>query len=118
MFNFITSNTNRIPMTENPAPAVRFLSIRLSEDEYKEVYGHLQQSACRSLTEYVKKVLTNKPVTVKIRDQSREDLLQQLVLIKTRLETLIDKGQNGQSLQNEIIDIKQSIREIADKCSQ
>ena len=106
-------------MTENPTPAVRFLSIRLSEDEYKEVYGHLQQSACRSLTEYVKKVLTNKPVTIKVRDQSREDVLQQLVVIKTRLETLIDKNseQDGQGLQKEITEIKQSIREIADRCA-
>jgi hypothetical protein len=99
--------------------STRFLSIRLSPEEYSEVYQHLQQSTCRSLTEYVKKVLTNKPVTVKVRDQSREEILQQLTLIKTRLETLIDKispADAGQLLR-EVADIKSTIRQIAEKCS-
>lgn len=106
-------------MTDSQTTTTRFLSIRLSPDEYQEVYQHLQQSTCRSLTEYVKKVLTNKPVTVKVRDQSKEDILQQLALVKSRLETLIDKLPAGNSdhLVKEVTDIKSSIREIADKCS-
>jgi hypothetical protein len=104
-------------MTENPS--TRFVSIRLSPDEFKDVYQHLQESTCRSLTEYAKKLLTNKPVIVKVRDQSREDVLQQLTLIKTRLDNLLDsvepEKQNG--LQGEIAEIKTAIRQIAEKCS-
>ena len=104
-------------MTGNPS--TRFLSIRLSTEEFDEVYQHLQQSTCRSLTEYVKKVLTQKPVTVKVRDQTREDVLQQLILIKSRLEALLEKvvPHDMPSLQHEITEIKSSIRQIADKCS-
>ena len=108
-----------IPMTDSSTTTTRFLSIRLSTEEYAEVYQHLQQSTCRSLTEYVKKVLTNKPVTVKVRDQSREEILQQLTLIKSRLETLVDKAApaNAENLLREVADIKSSIRQIAEKCS-
>lgn len=97
----------------------RFLSIRLSPEEYAEVYQHLQQSTCRSLTEYVKKVLTNKPVTFKVRDQSREDILHQLTLIKSRLEALVDKASPADAAQllQEAADIKSTIRQIAEKCS-
>ena len=104
-------------MTGNPS--TRFLSIRLSTEEFDEVYQHLQQSTCRSLTEYVKKVLTQKPVTVKVRDQTREDVLQQLIQIKSRLEALLEKTvpHDMPSLQHEITEIKSSIRQIADKCS-
>jgi hypothetical protein len=104
-------------MTENPS--TRFVSIRLSPDEFKDVYQHLQDSTCRSLTEYAKKLLTNKPVLVKVRDQSREDVLQQLILIKTRLDSLLDKAtpQEQESLQGEISEIKSAIRQIAEKCS-
>jgi hypothetical protein len=104
-------------MTDNPT--TRFLSIRLSADEYKEVYQHLQQSTCRSLTEYVKKVLTSKPVTVKVRDQSREEILQQLILIKSRLEALVEKAapSDAEQLLREVTEIKSSIRQIAEKCS-
>ena len=105
-------------MTENPS--TRFVSIRLSPDEFKDVYRYLQESTCRSLTEYAKKLLTNKPVIVKVRDQSREDVLQQLTLIKTRLDNLLDnvesEKQNG--LQGDIDEIKSAIRQIAEKCSQ
>ena len=106
-------------MTDSSTTTTRFLSIRLSADEYAEVYQHLQQSTCRSLTEYVKKVLTNKPVTVKVRDQSREDILQQLTLIKSRLETLVDKTApaDSEQLLREVAEIKSSIRQIAEKCS-
>ena len=72
-------------------PSTRFLSIRLSPEEFDEVYRQLQKTTCRSLTEYAKKLLTNKPITVKVRDQTREDMLQQLGLIKSRLDTLIGK---------------------------
>lgn len=97
----------------------RFLSIRLSPEEYAEVYQHLQQSTCRSLTEYVKKVLTNKPVTFKVRDQSREEILHQLTLIKSRLEALVDKTSPADAahLLPEVADIKSTIRQIAEKCS-
>ncbi|HXB07141.1 MAG TPA: hypothetical protein VNW04_08495 [Puia sp.] len=100
--------------------AKRFLSIRLSADELQEVYDHQHQSTCRSLTEYVKKVLIGKPVTVKVRDESKEDTLEQLVAIKNRLDTLVDKAEpslNG-TLLGEIAEIKSSIRRIAESCSQ
>jgi hypothetical protein len=107
-----------IPMTDS-STTTRFLSIRLSTEEYAEVYQHLQQSTCRSLTEYVKKVLTSKPVTVKVRDQSREEILQQLTLIKSRLETIVDKSApaDAEHLLREVADIKSYIRQIAEKCS-
>jgi len=97
----------------------RFLSIRLSADELQEVYNHQHQSTCRSLTEYVKKVLTAKPVTVKVRDEAKEDTLQQLIAIKSRLDALAERTEpavNG-SLLGEIADIKLSIRKIAESCS-
>ena len=99
--------------------AKRFLSIRLTAEELQEVYSHQHQSTCRSLTEYVKKVLTAKPVTVKVRDEAKEDTLQQLIAIKNRLDQLAEKTDppvNG-SLVGEIADIKTSIRKIAEACT-
>jgi hypothetical protein len=99
--------------------AKRFLSVRLSADELQEVYNYQHQSTCRSLTEYVKKVLTSKPITVKVRDESKEDTLQQLIAIKNRLDDLAEKNEpvtNG-ALLGEIADIKVSIRKIAESCS-
>ena|ERR1700748_3395118 len=95
----------------------RFLSIRLSPEELDEIYRHQQQSTCRSLTGYVKKVLTGKPVTVKVRDQSRDEILQQLVDIKKQLDTLAERHDRyADDLLNEIKEVKSYIRQIAEKC--
>jgi hypothetical protein len=79
-------------MKVNTTPK-RFLSVRLTSEELEEVKQHSQTSACRSLTEYVKKVLTKKPVTVKVRNQSQDDLLAVYIGIKNRLDELEEEAQ-------------------------
>lgn len=99
--------------------AKRFLSIRLSQDEFEKVRHHLQQSTCRSQTEYVRKVLTNQPVTIKVRDQAREDILHELGVIKSLLKRLPVSGATVDAdVLNLIREIKLTFREIEKKCSQ
>ena len=69
----------------------RFISIRLTEAEFQKVQRLIASSACQSQTEYVKKVLTNRPVVMKVRDQSKDDLLECLINVKTRLHLIEDK---------------------------
>jgi hypothetical protein len=92
----------------------RFLSIRLSQEEFKEVYRQCENSTCRSLTEYAKKVLTKKPVTVKIRNQSQDDLLQVMIGIKNRLDQLTARAEelNAGNLRSELAEIKSITRQI------
>lgn len=100
--------------------AKRFLSIRLSQDEFDKIQHHLQQSTCRSLTEYVKKVLTRQPVIMKVRDQSREEILHRLGVIKGLMDTLPDKlGPHFNNTQfiHLHYEIHISLREIAKECS-
>ena len=92
-------------MKVNTTPK-RFLSVRLSSEELEEVKQHSQTAACRSLTEYVKKVLTKKPVTVKVRNQSQDDLLAVYLGIKSRLDQLAEQAGN----KNEV----ELLREIAE----
>ena len=97
----------------------RFLSVRLTSEELEEVYQHSQTSSCRSLTEYVKKVLTKKPVTVKVRNQSQDDLLAAMIGIKNRLDQLAEQAQekNSEAVLREITEVRRLIRESFDKSS-
>jgi hypothetical protein len=105
-----------IHMAKNSAK--RFLSIRLSQDEFDKIQQHLQKSTCRSLTEYAKKLLTREPVIVRIRDQSREDILHRLGVIKSLLEDIPEKI--PPDLKMHLLDvfygISLSLREIAKTC--
>jgi hypothetical protein len=69
----------------------RFLSVRLTPAEFGQVQRHFHSSACQSLTEYVKKVLTNKPVVIKVRDQSKDDQLECLINMKNKLNLIEDQ---------------------------
>ena len=96
--------------------AKRFVSVRLTEEDFKEVYRQCENSTCRSLTEYVKKVLTKKPVTVKVRNQSQDELLQAIVGIKNRLDQLATRAEgSGVSVLLEIKEIKSLTPKIAEK---
>jgi hypothetical protein len=97
----------------------RFLSIRLTEGELKEIYRQCERSTCRSLTEYSKKVLTKKPVIVKIRNESRDDLLQVMIGIRNRLDQLTKQAREKGDilLLKEIGEIRSLIRQIFTKWS-
>ncbi len=98
----------------------RFLSIRLTPDEFEEVYRQCEKSTCRSLTEYAKKVLTKKPVTIKTRNQSQDELLLAMIGIKNRLDQLADRavGMHADALLREIGEIKLLTRQTFQKWSQ
>jgi hypothetical protein len=103
-------------MKVNTTPK-RFLSVRLSSEELEEVKQHSQSASCRSLTEYVKKVLTKKPVTVKVRNQSQDDLLAVMIGIKNRLDQLAEQGQNGKDGEHtfDLGEIRSLMRQIHEK---
>jgi hypothetical protein len=97
----------------------RFLSIRLTAEELEEVYEQTKNSTCRSLTEYVKKVLTKKPVTIKTRNQSQDELLAVMVDIRNRLDQLAERGEDKpqEDLLQESTEIRQLTRETFEKFS-
>jgi hypothetical protein len=105
-------------MKVNDTPK-RFLSVRLTPEELKEVYQYSKSSSCRSLTEYVKKTLTQKPVTMKIRNQSLDDLVAVMIGIKNRLDQLEERARdkNEAELLPELAEIKVLTRQIFEKSS-
>jgi hypothetical protein len=95
----------------------RFISIRLSPAEFKEVHRRVERTTCNSLTEYVKKVITGKPVTVKVRNESQDQLRQEIIHVKNQLTQLADTAErtNNHTLLVEIAEIKSTVLQIAKK---
>jgi hypothetical protein len=106
-------------MKVNTTPK-RFLSVRLSSEELEEVYQLSKTSTCRSLTEYVKKVLTKKPVTVKVRNQSQDELLAAMIGIKSRLDQLVEHvhDKNEAELLREVAEMKMLTRRVIENWNQ
>ena len=106
-------------MQKDPNKKNRFLSIRLNEAELKEIYRQCERSTCRSLTEYATKVLTRKPVIVKVRNESQDDLLEAMIGIKNKLAQLTEMAteKNDLLILREINEIKSLTRQIFEKWS-
>ena len=62
-----------------------FIKIRMNDEELKELKKKQQQTTERSLSEYIRKVCIQKPVTVKYRNQSADDFLKQMLELKKEL---------------------------------
>ena len=55
-----------------------FIKIRMNDEELQQVKKKQQQTTERSLSEYIRNVSMQKPVTVKYRNQSADDFLKQM----------------------------------------
>jgi hypothetical protein len=77
-------------MTESQKPKEHRLNIRLSEAEWKKINHHASGTTCRSVSEYCRKVLLNKPVRVFVRNQSFDDFEEELVRLLPVLNTYAD----------------------------
>ena len=65
-----------------------FIKIRMNDEELKQVKKKQEQTTERSLSEYMRKVSMEKPVTVKYRNQSADDFLKQMLELKKELNGL------------------------------
>ena len=62
-----------------------FIKIRMNDEELKQVKKKQQQTTERSLSEYIRNVSMQNPVTVKYRNQSADDFLKQMLELKKEL---------------------------------
>jgi hypothetical protein len=69
-------------MKENAEIRKKFLTIRVSEEEEKQIIGFQKSSTCRSLSEYARAILLKKPVTFYTRNKSADEILSVLIGLK------------------------------------
>jgi len=65
-----------------------FIKIRMNETELKLVKKNQAQTTERNLSEYIRKVSMQKPVTVKYRNQSADDFLKEMLGLKKELNAI------------------------------
>jgi hypothetical protein len=66
----------------------KWISFRVKTKEYDQIYSHFKNTTCRKLSEYARKVLLNKPVTVQLRNQTANDFLDEMVQLKNELNAI------------------------------
>jgi hypothetical protein len=66
----------------------RWLHIRLNETEYRTINSHHQKTTCKELSDYARRVLLRKPVTINHRNQSADEILAEMIRLKNELSAI------------------------------
>jgi len=66
----------------------KWLTIRLSEDEENKLNKFYDQTTSNSLSEYARNLLLNEPITVVYRNQTADDFLAEMILLKNELNAI------------------------------
>ena len=73
-------------MSENKIPS--WISFRVKPEEYQKIHGLFSKTTHRKLSEYARNVLLQKPVTIKIRNESADQFLNEMILLKKELNAV------------------------------
>lgn len=72
-------------MKEENKNRTRWLHLRLTSAEYEILQKQFDKSACRKMSDYARKNLLQKPVILKYRNESLDELMSELVLLRKDL---------------------------------
>jgi hypothetical protein len=67
---------------------IRWLHLRLTPDEYARLQQQYRKTTCRKLSDYSRKILLGKPITVYQRNQSLDDFMAEMMLLRNELSSL------------------------------
>ncbi len=70
----------------------RIIGLRLTPKEYAIIERKWKASTCRKLSDYVRHNLFEKPITSYYRNQSLDDFMTEMVLLRTELNHIGNKG--------------------------
>lgn len=75
-------------MSTEEEKRTRWYNIRLKPDEYEILEGRFKRTRFRKLSEYMRSVLLEKPVTVNYRDKAMDEVLEELILLRKELNAI------------------------------
>ena len=73
-------------MSEHKIPS--WISFRVKPVEYEKIHGLFSKSTHRKLSEYARNVLLQKPVTFKVRNESADQFLNEMIGLKKELNAI------------------------------
>ena len=75
-------------MSETNENRVKWLHIRLTTKEHEKLHNKFSKSTCRKLSDYARKILLDKPITIKQRNQSLDDFMAEMIVLRKELNAI------------------------------
>ena len=75
-------------MSEQNNNRTKWLHVRLTPGEYNALHKYFSKTTCRKLSDYARKILLKKPLTTTCRNQSMDDLIAEMTLLRRELNNI------------------------------
>ena len=75
-------------MSEPKENRSKRLHVRFTAREFDKIQNQFARSTDRKLSEYIRKIILNKPVTVRQRNQSLDDAMAELITLRKELNAI------------------------------
>lgn len=75
-------------MKDEKQNRTELLQVRLTIKETKRIHSSFSKSTCRKLSDYVRKKLLDKPVSIYTRNQSLDDFMAEMILLRGELNAI------------------------------
>ena len=75
-------------MAKQEDTRIQWKNLRFKPEEYQLLEKRFRKTTFRKLSEYMRSVLLEKPVTVTYRDKAMDDVLEELILLRQELNAI------------------------------
>jgi glutaminase len=75
-------------MSENKVNRSKRVHVRFTDQEFEKIQAQFTRSTCRKLSEYVRRILLSKPVTMNQRNQSLDDFMAEMIVLRNELNAI------------------------------
>jgi len=66
----------------------KWLTIRVNEKEYNTIHDLYKKTTSQSISEFARNILLKKPVIIKYRNQSADEFLSEMIILKNELNAI------------------------------
>ena len=94
-------------MKEKRINRSRLVGLRFTPEEYRLLHDKYKATTCRQLSEYIRRILFEKKITVFTRNQSMDDFMTELIVLRKELAAI------GNNL-NQAVKTLHTYREISE----
>ena len=67
---------------------IKWINVRLTPNEFEQLENFWKATTSRNMSDYARKVLLSKPVVIKYRNQSADQYLEEMILLKNELSAI------------------------------
>src|SRR2546428_2648091 len=75
-------------MEKDDEKRTRQLRIQLKPKEYNQINEQFKKTTCQHLSDYTRKILLNKKITIYHRNQSLDEFMEEMILLRKELNAI------------------------------